>query len=109
MKLHVDQNPELATITPEGEVDLNVSRDFQLALRQTIDQKPSKLVVDLSQVPYMDSSGVATLVDALQQARKIGSELVICGMQPKVLSIFEITRLNDVFKIVKTLDEARLA
>ena len=62
--------------------------------------KPAKLVLDLSGVPYMDSSGVATLVEALQTQRKAGNKLVLCSLQPKVRGIFEIARLNMVFDIV---------
>jgi len=109
MKLNVVHESEHAVVSPEGEVDLNVSPEFQQALREAIGRKPARLVVDLSSVPYMDSSGVATLVDALQQTRKVGGTLVLCGLQPKVRSIFEITRLDAVFTIVKSLDEARSA
>ena len=54
----------------------------------------------------MDSSGLATLVEAMQIARKSQGKLVICALQQKVRSIFEIARLDMVFKIVNTRDEA---
>ncbi len=63
-------------------------------------------VVDLSQVPYMDSSGVATLVEAMQIARKGGSNMVLAALTDKVRSIFEIARLDTVFKISATVDAA---
>ena len=58
-----------------------------------------RLVIDLSAVPFMDSSGVATLVEALQVQRRGSNKLVLCGLQPKVRSIFEIARLDMVFAI----------
>jgi anti-sigma B factor antagonist len=54
----------------------------------------------------MDSSGVATLVEAMQVARKQGGRLVLCGLQEKVRSIFEIARLDMVFTIVGSRNEA---
>jgi anti-sigma B factor antagonist len=60
-----------------------------------MDAKPAQLVVDLAQVPYMDSSGVATFVEAMQIARRVGSKLVLCALQERVRSIFEIARLDD--------------
>ncbi len=71
--------------------------------------KPGRLIIDLSQVPYMDSSGVATLVEAMQIARRNKTELILCALPSKVFSIFEIARLDMVFKIVDTLEEAKSA
>ena len=53
-----------------------------------------------------DSSGVATLVEAMQQTRRRGVKLVLCNMQEKVRSIFEIARLDTVFTIVDNTDQA---
>jgi anti-sigma B factor antagonist len=57
----------------------------------------------------MDSSGVATLVEAMQIARKQSTRLVLCGMQSKVRSIFEIARLDRVFTIVDDREAAATA
>jgi len=83
-----------------GEVDLSSSPTLRHELLRLAGQKPGRLVVDLADVPYMDSSGVATLVEAFQQQRKNGGRMVLCGLQPKVRSIFEIARLDMVFDIV---------
>jgi anti-sigma B factor antagonist len=93
-------------VAPEGEVDLSNSRELQHQLRQMLGKSPNKLVVDLAGVPYMDSSGVATLVEAMQLARKNQTSLVLCGMKDKVRSIFEIARLDKVFTIVDSRDAA---
>ena len=65
------------------------------------------MVIDLGNVPYMDSSGVATLVEGMQLANRAGAVLVLVGMQERVKSIFEIARLDTVFKIVNELSEAK--
>jgi anti-sigma B factor antagonist len=91
-----------------GEVDIVRSPDLQVSLQQAIGDIPGKgtVIVDLSGVTYMDSSGVATLVRGLQLSRKKGVGLVLCAMQDRVRSIFEIARLDTVFPIAGTLDEA---
>ena len=88
-------------ITPEGEIDLIRSPQFRAELIELLDQGTGRLIVDLSQVPFMDSSGVATLVEALQVQRRKGRKLVLCGLQAKVRSIFEISRLDRVFQITE--------
>ncbi len=86
-------------LTPSGDVDLSCSRELQTHLKRALESKPKALVVNLEKVPYMDSSGVATLVEAMQIARKQSTKLVLCGLQDKVRSIFEIARLDRVFTI----------
>ena len=106
MDIAVEQRSNYVLISPSGDVDLSTSRELQHTIRQSMDRKPERVVVDLTKVPYMDSSGVATLVEAMQLARKQSTRLVLSAMQPKVRSIFEIARLDRVFTIVATLDDA---
>ncbi len=89
-----------------GEIDLSESPTVRIALLDMSKQKPQRLVVDLAEVAYMDSSGVATLIEALQQQRKHQGRMILCGLQPKVRSIFEIARLDLVFEIVDDVDAA---
>lgn len=97
---------DATVVTPIGEVDLTASPVLRQELKKLQSAPPKRLVVDLSQVPYMDSSGVATLVEAMQIARRNNTRLVLCGMQPKVRSIFEIARLDTVFAIAPDADAA---
>ena len=60
----------------------------------------------LADVPYMDSSGVASLVKLLSRARKSGSELALANLNDRVRSVFEITRLDSVFRICGSEEEA---
>lgn len=106
LKVNVERIDAVAVVQPEGEIDLARSPAFRRSLAQVQNAKPATVVVNLANVPYMDSSGVATLVEAMQVARKTNSRLVLCGMQTRVRSIFEIARLDMVFTIVSTLDEA---
>jgi len=107
MEVLVQSRDQSVIVSPAGEVDLSVARELQAHLKKAMESKPSRLVVDLSKVPYMDSSGVATLVEAMQITRKQSTKLVLCGLQDKVRSIFEIARLDRVFTIVSTADEAQ--
>jgi anti-sigma B factor antagonist len=110
-------NPIVATenlsdgvyVSLAGEIDLSRSPEVRVGLLQLTAGKPQRVVVDLSGVPYMDSSGVATLVEAMQQQRKHQGKIILCGLQPKVRSIFEIARLDMIFTIVEDADSARSA
>ncbi len=93
-----------------GDVDLQTSptlRDKLLSLLETTAAK--RLVIELSSVAYMDSSGVGTLVDLKRRVEKVGGKVLLVGMQARVRNVFEITRLDRFFVILNSLDEARKA
>jgi anti-sigma B factor antagonist len=93
-------------ITPTGDIDLNASPTLRQELKKAQTSNPKTLVINLAQVPYMDSSGVATLVEAMQAARRGNTRLILCSLQDRVRSIFEIARLNTVFTIVDDTETA---
>jgi len=95
-----------AVVDVVGDIDLNRSLEFQHSLLKVLDDKPQRIVVNLSGVPYMDSSGVASLVKLLSRARKGGAALCLAGLNDRVRSVFEITRLDSVFTICATVEEA---
>lgn len=96
-------------VRPQGEIDLSRSPTFRTYLNQAVGDSDDRVIVDLAEVPYMDSSGVATLVEAMQSARQASSKLILCGMKEKVRSIFEIARLDMVFTIVDSMEDAQTA
>lgn len=93
----------------EGEIDLHVSPRISLLLNEMIARKPERLVVDLSKVTYLDSSGLAVLIEAMQNVEKDGGKFAIVGMQETVRSIFEIARLDQIFRIFPDVDTALVA
>ena len=107
--IKAEQRAGAIIVAPTGEIDLNASPILRQELKRVQTSRPQRLIVNLAAVPYMDSSGVATLVEAMQIARKNSTRLVLCGMQDKVRSIFEIARLDTVFTIVTDVDGAMTA
>jgi anti-sigma B factor antagonist len=106
MAVTTETRGESVIVRPAGDVDLAGSPTLRVELKRVQAGKVGRLVIDLSGVPYMDSSGVATLVEAMQVSRRAGTKLVLCGLQDKVRSIFEIARLDTVFTIVADTDAA---
>jgi anti-sigma B factor antagonist len=93
----------------EGEIDLHISPRVSLSLSQMVKKKPARLVVDLSRVSYIDSSGLAVLIEGMQSVEEYGGVFAIAGMQETVRSIFEIARLDQVFRIFPDVDSALAA
>ena len=91
----------------QGEIDLHNSPDLRSVLLEIIrERSPKRLILNFAKVPYMDSSGLAVLVESMQKLRKIGGRLFLCGLQERVRGILEIARLDTVFVLVKDETEA---
>ncbi|MGA3065498.1 MAG: STAS domain-containing protein [Tepidisphaeraceae bacterium] len=90
-----------------GEVDLHNSPELRAALLGILGKSlPKKLVLNLAAVPYMDSSAVAVLVEVLQRLRRSGGRLMLSSLQPRVRGLLEIARLDSIFVLAITDDEA---
>ena len=98
---------DLADVLPlKGEIDLHVSPSVTASLNAMIEKKPRRLVVDLSDVTYIDSAGLAALIEAMQKVEGSGGKFLLAGLQETVRSIFEISRLDQVFQIFPDVDAA---
>jgi anti-sigma B factor antagonist len=90
-----------------GEIDLHNSPQLRGKLLGFVDeQKPKKLVLNLGGVPYMDSSAIAVLVEALQKMRKAGGKIYLTNLQSRVKGLLEIARLDSIFVIAADETEA---
>jgi anti-sigma B factor antagonist len=91
-------------IRAEGEVDLYSSPVLREVLLKAIPHATQGVCVDLSAVAYMDSSGVATLVEGLKAASKAAIAFVLATPSPPVMRVLELSRLNTVFTIQEILE-----
>ena len=90
-----------------GEIDLHNSTDLRGVLLELLARhEPKRLVLNLGQVPYMDSSAIAVLVEALQKIRKTGGRIYLTDLQPRVRGLLEIARLDSIFVVAKDEKEA---
>lgn len=96
----------VVVITPTEDVDMSRSPILRTEIKQSLKPGINRLVIDLSEVQYMDSSGLATLVEAMRIAKNESIPLHLAAMTPKVRAIFEIARLDAFFSIVDTREEA---
>lgn len=94
-----------SVIEVRGEVDLRSSPQLRELLIDAVERADGPMLVDLSDVGYMDSSGVGTMVFIKREAERKGRKIVLIGLQQRVRSVFEITHLDKFFTIVDDLSE----
>jgi len=105
MELRIEQNEQdgAAIIVVEGEVDLNSSPALRTALLKAAAKRKGALAVNLRGVRYMDSSGVATLIEGLKSVREKERRFVLLAPSGSVMKVLQLSRLDTVFEIQETL------
>jgi anti-sigma B factor antagonist len=89
-----------------GEVDVYTAPALRDRISDLIDAGQHTLVVDLGGVEFLDSTGLGVLVAGLNRAKEVGGSLTLVCPQERVLKLFRITGLDEVFTVHGTVDEA---
>ena len=89
-----------------GDIDINSSPDIRKSFEKLVSGKEGKMVINLSKVSYIDSSGLATLVELLKKTKNYGGIMKLSGLTEKVRGLFEITKLEKLFQIYETSENA---
>lgn len=106
LETKIDRVEQTPVVRVKGDIDLDSSPQLRKALNSLIEAEPGVLVLDMSQVSYIDSSGLATLVESLKKVRKNGGRLCLFGLNKMVAQAFHFTHLDGVFDIHPSLEEA---
>lgn len=104
MKYPVTEHNDYSVLQLSGEIDLNESPNARKQILSVI-KNNKKLLVDLSAVEYIDSSGVASLVEGFQNARAKQLEFALLGVSPSAMQVLQLARLDSVFTIYASLDD----
>ena len=103
----VRQQADALILSLRGELDLHNSPDLRDHVFDLLGRvKPARLILDMGQVPYMDSSALAVLVEALKRLLKSNGRVFLINLQPRVKGLLEIARLSSIFVICKDEKEA---
>jgi anti-sigma B factor antagonist len=90
---------------PVDELDASNSTEFKRDIAPVL-QSQTKLVLDLSQLRFVDSSGLGAMLSCLRQLSAKGGDLKLCSMSKQVRALFELVRMHRIFDIYGTKDEA---
>lgn len=104
MDITVRDQASIKIVHLSGEVDMHSSPKVRLSILESLKHK-LPVLVELSAVTYMDSSGVASLVEGFQTAKKQGSEFGLLAVAQPVMNVLKLARLDRVFPIHASLEE----
>lgn len=106
MQIKIEEKDGVKVCFAEGDIDINTSPQVKKAFDKLAQSKSGKVLINLQKVAYIDSSGLATLVEILKNFKNFGGKLRLCNLSNKVKSLFEITKLEKLFEIMDTEEEA---
>jgi anti-sigma B factor antagonist len=90
----------------EGSVDIYSSPELRGELKVVLDKKVPRIVIDLAGVTFVDSSGLATFIEALQKMKAFEGKLFLCNLSKTVLGVFQLANLDHIFQIKETREAA---
>lgn len=99
MKINEEKSNDILICAIEGEIDITTSPQLRKAFDDFIKKNEKKILVEFLNVTYIDSSGLATLIEMSQRLKKIGGQIRFSGMNQKIKNIFEVTKLHKLFEI----------
>jgi anti-sigma B factor antagonist len=107
MFVKIQENDSVVLIeVREERLDAHNSGELKAEMLNLFEDGKNNLVVDLQEVRFIDSSGLGALVSGFKNASARNGNLKLCGLQPQVKSMFELTRLHRVFEIFPNAQEA---
>ena len=109
MQLTERTEQEIPIISISGDIDLESSPQLREFLKPKAAQKTPRLLLDFTKVDYIDSSGLATLIEYFQSVQSGGGKLALACLSPRVKNVFEIVRLEQIFALYPDIPSALAA
>lgn len=110
MQISIRSVDNATIVDVSGDIDLSNSPEMRkVILHEVRDKRSPRLVLNLSEVKYIDSSGVASLIEGLKASRDLDSRFILVGLTGPAREVLQLSRLVKVFEIYNTEVEALAA
>lgn len=108
MELDVKALDRFLSITPQAKsIETFNSREFKIKVIDLINQNHNQIILNLSEVDFIDSNGLGSLIAILKLLTAQQGKIVICGAREPIKRIFNLTRLNQVLQLVESEEDAK--
>ena len=106
MRVTREQAGDAVVMAVQGNVDIHSSPELRGELKVVLESAAPRIVVDMEGVSFVDSSGLATLIEALQQVNRYSGRLILCNLSKTVLGVFQLANLDRIFQIRESREAA---
>jgi len=104
LKIQVTEEDGYTVCRPVGELDAYTVGQFREALAE-LASRP-KLLIDMSEVPFVDSAGLGALIGGIRRAREVGGDVAVCCNRPTLVRLLHTTGFDRIVTVTDTLQEA---
>lgn len=104
LQIQLDERDGYTICRPVGELDAYTVGQFREALGE-LASKP-KLLIDMSEVPFVDSAGLGALIGGIRRAREAGGDVAVCCNRPTLTRLLHTTGFDRIVTVTETVDEA---
>lgn len=104
LNIQVEEGDEYTVCRPVGELDAYTVGQFRESLGE-LASKP-KLLIDMSEVPFVDSAGLGALIGGIRRAREVGGDVAVCCNRPTLVRLLHTTGFDRIVTVAETLEEA---
>ncbi len=106
LSINPRQIGDVVILDLKGEIDLYNTPELRQVIEEQISKGKRKIIINMSDVSYIDSSGIGALVSAASNLKKYNGELKLVGLYGSVRKVFELTKLTNFFSIYRDVAEA---
>ena len=106
MEIEIREKEEIIIVDVSGEIDLYNAPEIKEAIKEQMDNKKKKVIINLEKVNYIDSSGIGALISSLSNLRKVGGDLKLLHVYDSVKKVLELTKLTSFFGIYDNEEKA---
>lgn len=106
MEVRVEDRNAAKVVLVKGDVDIRSSHKLRKALLELTSKKHPRIVISFKEMPYIDSSGVATLLECFKEMQKYKGELRLADLTTSVREVFRLMHLDTVFRIFPDAEAA---
>lgn len=94
-----DEENNIQVISPNGEIDLSTAEQFKSELKKATDEKITDILIDMSNLDYIDSSGLGIMIGTLKRLKLQNKDIYLKNVKDNVKKVFIITGLDKIFKM----------
>ena len=107
LEVHVEESDGLTICRPVGELDAFTVSQFRQVLAGIAG--PTRLLIDMSGVPFVDSAGLGALIGGIRRARELGGDVAVCCDRPTLVRVLRTTGFDRIVTVAPTMEEAAAA
>lgn len=93
------EKADLLIIKLAGKFDIEQTQTFEKSFASMIEAQPPRVGMDMTELNFIDSSGMGSLIKGLNKTRNYGGEMILFGLKPMILNVFKLAKLDNFFKV----------